>query len=203
MLDSLRIEIEKFMKKHGDCEACIKMLKEKRVRCFIASDAIEETVAKSSEAYSNLVTDLMHDYIDIDYIHKDTEMDGQLNIYSPISVNMDGYLIGTREGLSQVREAIEKSLVSNHGLASTSLISSDGEGFQIYVMKTDSEKMFTLQDMYNSELALTDETLTSPEDFFHNRIQELRGKNNEESRMQELHGTNKEDAKVNKLNKKR
>jgi len=186
MLDSLRIEIETFMKKHGDCEACIQMLKEKMVRRFVASDAIEEIVEKSSEAYSTLVTDLMHDYIDVDYIHKDTVLDGQLNVYSPMSINMDGYLIGTREGLSQIREAIEKSLVSNHGLASTSLVSSDGEGYQIYIMKTDSEKMLSLQDMYNSDMTLMDETLTSPEDLFHNRIQELRGKK-------------KEDVKINKV----
>jgi len=182
-LKTLQGVVAKHMDKYGNPETCIQMLKERKVQGFTVSDVSEETIVKSATAYQEMVSDLMHRFIDTSYIHNNSNVgDGHLNIYSPFAVNMEGFLIGTREGLVQLREAIDKALISNHGLASTSLVASEGEHYQVYVMRTDTLKIRTLQEMYTNDLVLHDDEKVTPEKFFDDYIKEIKSKASEKNK---------------------
>jgi len=182
-LKTLQGAIAKHMDKYGDPEGCIQMLKDRKIRGFTVSDISEETIVKSAAAFQEMISDLMHRFIDTSYIHNDSDTgDGHLNVYSPFAVNMEGFIIGTREGLVQLREALDKALISNHGLASTSLVASEGEHYQMYVMRTDTPRIRTLQEMYTNDLVLQDDDKVTPEQFFDRHIKAIKEEASEKNK---------------------
>jgi len=64
-----------------------------------------------------------------------------LHIYAQDIFHAPAYVIGNREGLEQLRDAINIALVD--GVASKVAFASDGEGYEIYVGKTSTNKQWS------------------------------------------------------------
>ncbi len=69
-----------------------------------------------------------------------------LHIYAQAWEHMDAHIIGNTEGLMALKAAIEKALIDDKGISATpseweydEVMVSDGEGYQVFVMRRDGE----------------------------------------------------------------
>lgn len=73
-----------------------------------------------------------------------------LHLYSPSSYHADGFIIGNRDGLEQLRDAIDQALLEDTSIKQVYV--ADGEGFNFFVQCIDepwqNEKWQKLQLPY-------------------------------------------------------
>ncbi|MFU0789835.1 hypothetical protein [Virgibacillus proomii] len=103
----------------------------------------------------------------------DTDHLGVCNIYAQESWHMESFIIGNKQGLIELKNAIDKALKNKIGEAD--LFPSDLEGYTTYVaLVEDEEKFANLCMPYTNEPGVdTDENSTHPIDI----IEEIK-KNN-------------------------
>lgn len=73
-----------------------------------------------------------------------------LHIYSPTWPHADGFIVGDRESLGRLKDAIDYALLSPTGRKDLSIdaFANDGEGYSLRVMCVDSAIMSTLEAHY-------------------------------------------------------
>jgi hypothetical protein len=79
-----------------------------------------------------------------------------LHIYSPLYPHDDGFIVGDRESLGRLKDAIDYALLSPTGRKDFSVdaFANDGEGYSLRVMCADSAVMSTLEAHYTG-MAMT------------------------------------------------
>lgn len=73
---------------------------------------------------------------------------GLLHVYGPTSWHDEAYLVGDVRALTLLRDAIDRALAAEDGLAQAELSVCDGEGYTMHVVKIASERMELTQLPY-------------------------------------------------------
>ncbi len=75
-----------------------------------------------------------------------------LHLYAQPFWHAEAYIVGDREGLTALRDAIDAALDTGRGTASP--FASDGEGYELEVLAVSTEDAWRLGVPYTDEMAL-------------------------------------------------
>lgn len=78
-----------------------------------------------------------------------------LHLYPGAFWHSDGAIVGTREGLAELRDALDSALRSGNAVAGA--VVKDGEGYCIYVHRVSDEDMEKMALPYTDEMAAESE----------------------------------------------
>lgn len=76
-----------------------------------------------------------------------------LHLYTQERWHDDAAIVGTRAGLSALRDALDVALATGDGHAECELFANDGEGYQLTVVAIDYERMETMALPYTDDVA--------------------------------------------------
>lgn len=83
-----------------------------------------------------------------------------LHIYSHASWHVEVYIVGTMDGLSQLRDAINRAISDGQGRTKWSFVN-DGEGYEVRIIRCSTEQAHRLTVPYIDDYAkLGDDQLT-------------------------------------------
>lgn len=95
--------------------------------------------------------------------------EGTLHIYGQAAWHDEAYVCGTREGLEQLRRAIDvalqRSKKSGRGASECGSFTSDGEGFKINVVVANEDQAGRLKSPYTDDIARDTSTEFGPWDI--------------------------------------
>lgn len=80
-------------------------------------------------------------------------MENIIQIYGQDSPHSEALIVSDKEGLILLREAIDKALKSGQGVLNT--FQSDGEGYQLIILKQKEDKIKELRSSYIDEIYVT------------------------------------------------